>query len=157
MQRQQMFAYALSITRQTESAEDAVHEALLKVVCSDGRVRNLKAYVFRAIRNEALRLNAARDKTEQLNPNEAESLFIVPEQSNPDRQSTAREEARMLEGALNEIAFEQKQVIVLRTYAGLTFREIARVLEEPLPTVASRYRRGLKKLGEQMRILGYED
>ena len=155
--RQEMFGYALLLTRDSGLAGDAVHEALAKVAASNGRVRHMKTYVFRAIRNEALRLNAARDRAEPFNEEEAESLFLLPEESNPHQRTVAREEAELLERALDGIAFEQKQVIVLRVYAGLTFREIAAVLEEPLPTVASRYRRGLEKLGERMRRLGYED
>jgi len=155
-ERKKMFGYALSITHSSGLAEDAVHEAFAKVAASNGPVRNLRGYVFQAVRNEALRSVAARDRTESLNDGEPELMFALPPEGNPDRRSEVREEAALLNRALDDLVFEQKETIVLRIYTGLTFRQIAAILDEPLPTVASRYRRGLEKLGERMRDLGYE-
>jgi DNA-directed RNA polymerase specialized sigma24 family protein len=44
----------------------------------------------------------------------------------------------------------------LRVYGGLSFEQMAATLGEPLPTVASRYRRALEKLSLLM-LQGLED
>jgi DNA-directed RNA polymerase specialized sigma24 family protein len=45
-----------------------------------------------------------------------------------------------------------REVIELHLHAALTFGEIAQVLGEPLPTIASRYRRALDKLGHKIKV-----
>jgi RNA polymerase sigma-70 factor (ECF subfamily) len=45
-----------------------------------------------------------------------------------------------------------REAIELHLHAGLSFREISELLDEPLPTVASRYRRALNKLGNELTV-----
>ena len=44
---------------------------------------------------------------------------------------------------------EQREVIMLKVYAGLTFKEIAETLELSANTVASRYRYAIERLREE--------
>jgi DNA-directed RNA polymerase specialized sigma24 family protein len=50
----EFFVAALSITRNGSAAEDVVYDALLAVATLATPPENLKAYVYRAIRNKAL-------------------------------------------------------------------------------------------------------
>ena len=59
-----------------------------------------------------------------------------------------------VENALRGLPAEQREVVVLRIWAELTFQEIAATLDAPLNTVAARYRYALEKLRE--RIHPYE-
>jgi RNA polymerase sigma-70 factor (ECF subfamily) len=52
----------------------------------------------------------------------------------------------MLSIALNQLPFEQREVIVLHLKGGIKFREIALMQEVSIDTIKSRYRYGLKKL-----------
>ncbi len=51
-----------------------------------------------------------------------------------------------LERALRELPGEQREVIVLKLWANLTFQQIATTTAAPLNTVAARYRYGISKL-----------
>jgi RNA polymerase sigma-70 factor (ECF subfamily) len=51
---------------------------------------------------------------------------------------------------------EQRAVVHLKLWAGLTFEKIADALDIPLNTAASRYRYGLDKMREHLRPL-YEE
>ncbi len=51
-----------------------------------------------------------------------------------------------LSAALACLPVEQREVVELKTYAGLTLAEIAEVTGAPPGTVATRYRAGLEKL-----------
>ena len=50
----QLYITALAVTKNREQAEDAVHDALLAIAEYTGKIKNLKAYLFTAVRNKAL-------------------------------------------------------------------------------------------------------
>lgn len=54
-----LFAYAFSITKSREEAEDAVHNAIIKAFDGLPKLRNrakLKQWLFRILRNECLQI-----------------------------------------------------------------------------------------------------
>ena len=56
------------------------------------------------------------------------------------------DERALLQGALANLNDEERRVVLLHAVTGMKHREIAALLELPLPTVLSKYRRALKKL-----------
>ena len=71
----------------------------------------------------------------------------------PDAQAIQTERTDSVIAAVNELPADHREVVVLRIYAGLTFAQIAAITCEPLPTVASRYRRSLERLKQQLEKL----
>jgi RNA polymerase sigma-70 factor, ECF subfamily len=57
---------------------------------------------------------------------------------------------RHVKAAVMALADDQREVIVLKEYEGLTFQEIADVLDLPVSTVKTRLYRGLDKLKERL-------
>jgi RNA polymerase sigma-70 factor, ECF subfamily len=62
-----------------------------------------------------------------------------------------REAALALQSALLELPEEQREVVVLRVWSGLTLEETASLTEVSLNTAASRYRYALNKLRERLK------
>ena len=62
-----------------------------------------------------------------------------------------RERDVMLRRAIDSIAPDQQQIVILKCFAGLTHDQIGAVLEVPAKTVATRYRRLLDKLKERLK------
>ncbi len=62
--------------------------------------------------------------------------------------------ARAVAAAVAELPDEQREVIVLKEYQGLTFVEIAEVLSLPTSTVKTRLYRGLGQLRERLSSQG---
>jgi RNA polymerase sigma-70 factor (ECF subfamily) len=141
--RQGLFTHALLITRSVEAAEDAVHDAFARMCARplSAEVFDPVAYAFAAVRAAAIdqcrRARVRSDATRQL------SIFA---DATPEQDAEESERRRWIEAALERLAPEEREVIVLRLYAGLSFGQIAQVSGEPLATVASRYRRSLAKL-----------
>lgn len=76
------------------------------------------------------------------------------ESTDPTKYATLQMERGRLKDALSYLRPEQREVVVLAYYGGLTHSEIATKLEQPLGTVKTRMRLGLKKLRE---VLGTQD
>ena len=149
--RQGLFTLALSIVREPSAAEDAVHEAFVRLcrrpVPPTG---DAAAYVFAAVRNAAIDLGRRR----QAQPAIDASIFdnhpskTVP----PDAPLLGEERDRLLRNSVDELPDEQRQAVVLRLYGGLTFEQMAQVLGEPLSTVSTRYRRALEQLRKALEL-----
>ena len=56
------------------------------------------------------------------------------------------DERTLLQHALAGLADEERRIVLLHAVTGLKHREIAALLELPLPTVLSKYHRALKKM-----------
>lgn len=83
--------------------------------------------------------------------------------ANPEKQYQQQELADVMQKALMELNAEQREVVIMKEYEGLKFREIAEVLNISENTVKSRMYYGLdglKKILERMNInkdtIGYE-
>lgn len=137
--RQQLYTYAVSITRNRETAEDAIQgvfERLLRGTCLPAELR---PYLVRAVRNAAF---DARRRAKV----RADSMF---EAGGKERDESSRSVAfhpDEIDDLLQQLSPDEREAIVLKLYGDLTFQQIADVRQVPLPTVASWYRRGLDQL-----------
>ena len=69
----------------------------------------------------------------------------------PEEDSVIAERRRLVHSALDALSTEQREVIELAYYSGLSHSEIALRLGQPLGTVKTRTRLGLMKLREMLR------
>lgn len=144
LHRQDLYTYALGITRDPAAAEDAVHGAFAKLLNTRRLPNDIRPYVFRMVRNAAI-----DEKRRVTRDNDAIALLaktnghaIPPEQY-----------ARYLEieSAIAQLNDDERETIILKDLTGFTLREIAEIQDTSINTVASWYRRGLEKL---RKILG---
>jgi len=153
LQRQGLFSLALSITGCRQLAEDAIQTAFERLCRLDTPPHgDFSNYVFASVRN------AARDslRTVSRASRARESIFNGLAASLPDAESPAddvltAERDQILRAAVHGLADADREVIVLKVFAELTFDAIAEILEQPAKTVATRYRRALMKLEERLR------
>jgi RNA polymerase sigma-70 factor (ECF subfamily) len=68
----------------------------------------------------------------------------------PEQQSAASQRRRKVQLLLNELPPEQRDVVMLAFYGGLTHSELAGRLGQPLGTVKSRIRMGLTHLRSRL-------
>jgi RNA polymerase sigma-70 factor, ECF subfamily len=144
--RRELFTTAWTVLRQVDLSEDAVHTAFVKLVKLASVPSDPKLYVFRSVRNAAIDLAKARLRRRE-EPMQADWDTSGPEKEDPDA-----EVLRSIANSLEQLEESSREVIELHLHASLTFQEIAQVLGEPLPTVASRYRRALDKLGKEIKV-----
>ena len=127
-------------------ADDVLQETFVRLARSRGklaRVSNVTAYVFAIARNESSRLLEARRRRGEV-PMAPTADMLFDETSSDD--ARRREAADLIAAAMAALGPEQREVVELKTFAGLTFREIGELLGEPLGTVATRYRTALERM-----------
>jgi RNA polymerase sigma-70 factor, ECF subfamily len=143
--RRPLFACALAVTRCPELAEDAIHDAFCKLVARPPRAENLKAYVFRTVRNAAIDLVRRRGRP----AGELDDSIFDPSPG-PGEAAGDAEFKRRVTGALARLHPDERETIVQHLWGELTFREIAEVRGAPQGTVVSWYRRGLDRMREEL-------
>ena len=145
--------FLMDLTRDPVDARDALQEVFTKLATRpellDG-VREERSFLLRLAHNLAIdliRRRAARSRAHDSLAQEAPELFAAT--SDPD-EAAFRDE---LVKALGELPAEQRMVVHLKLWEGLTFEAIAGTLEIPPNTAASRYRYGVDKLRALLRPL----
>jgi RNA polymerase sigma-70 factor (ECF subfamily) len=151
-----LFAFLLNFTRDESCTRDVLQEVFLRLARRPdllAGVRDERAFLLRLAHNLAvdwLRRLDARRRTHAALAGEAVELFVAgPDTDDPDVQ-------RQISSALGELPPEQRAVLQLKLWEGLTFDEIAQLLDISLNTAASRYRYALGKLRARLRSL-YEE
>lgn len=149
--RQGLYTLALAITRNPAAAEDAVQDAFARLWGNPNRPEgNLVSYVFASVRNAAL--DQLRRRARAAAWLESASIYSnLPE--DPAASLIDAEQHHMVREAVDALPDAEREAVVLRIYAGLSFDDMAQTLGEPLPTVASRYRRALAKLGRVVKAV----
>lgn len=138
--RQQLYTYAVSITRNREAAEDAIHGVFLQLLRRGTMPTDLRPYLFRSIRNAAL--DAWRQTKVR-----GDSLFLASIATEAVEPAPSPPfQADELDRLLHNLSPDERETIVLKIYSDLTFQEIADLRQVRLFTVASWYRRGLEKM-----------
>jgi RNA polymerase sigma-70 factor (ECF subfamily) len=145
--RRQFLIAACAVLRRQDAAEDAVHAAFVRLVQLREPPRDPKLYAFKAVRNAALDLLSMhqRRREQPLELGAERAASAADAQDKPLLAAAAK--------ALGQLDQNSREVVELHLGADLTFQEIANVLGQPLPTVASRYRRALRKLRQQLEVL----
>ena len=132
--------------RSRDDAADVLQETFVRLVRKRKRLADIDnpiAYAFTVARNEAARLAGQRSReTEGRSELAAGALFV--QMAGDD--APAHETADLAAAALARLDDDHREVLQLKTYAGLTFREIAEVTGLPQGTVATRYRTAIKRL-----------
>ncbi len=138
-----LYRYALMLLGDTAGAADAVQQVFLALVRNSRgaeRVDHEDRYLRRAVRNECF--SALRRRRRE----PAIAVGGAPLVEPVDRASGDPELRAAIDEALRALPPEQREVVHLKVFEGMTFQEIADVSDESINTVASRYRYAMDKL-----------
>lgn len=150
--RQGLYALALSVTRRPELAEDAVHDAIVRLCRTRARpAGDPVGYVFAAVRNAAIDVLRHRGARPEATNRDAAVFLFEPDQAMavPEAAATAELAGRVM-ALVEALPDKQREVLVLRLVAGLKFEQIAESLGLPLGTVTTRYRRTIRQIRIRM-------
>jgi RNA polymerase sigma-70 factor (ECF subfamily) len=127
-------------------AEDVVQEVFVRLMSQRHPPDNVKAWLYRSVRNEAISQWRSTHRRR-------------------DRELAAASGARWFEPAhddaidaglaaelIRQLPAEQRESLVLRIWGGLTLAEISMITGSPLSTVFHHYQQGLRAVRKQMGV-----
>jgi RNA polymerase sigma factor (sigma-70 family) len=145
-------AYNLArwLVRNPQDAEDVVQEAYLRAVrFREGYLGgDARAWLLKIVRNASYSL------LEKRRPTDGSEEFDETVHQEPAKQPSAETmlikdaEARMVRAALQCLPTDQREIIVLREFEGLSYKHIADVMDIPIGTVMSSLSRARSQLRE---------
>ncbi len=157
-----LYGAAMKLTRDPADAEDLVQDALMRgyrfwLTFEQGT--NVKAWMFKIMRNSYINGYHRRGRKREFENNvnsQMRSLGPTVAVANsssqppgPDESVRVGQSRSAIREALAQLPADYRQAITLFEYEGLSYKEIAELMECPIGTVMSRIFRGrnlLKKL-----------
>lgn len=156
-----IFALTYGMLGREEDARDATQETFLAAFRNLRGFRGeakVSSWLHRIAVNQCIsRQRRAKVRSESALDDEQEnaaSSFAAPLSHSPALVAEGRQETLAVRRAINSLPVELRQVVVMKEFEELTFREIADALDLPLSTVKSRLYTALKQL--QMRLQKFE-
>ena len=149
-----LYSYAVALTRNYAEAEDLVQETYLRALQAMGRLRpdsNLKAWLFTILRNiwfNQLRKWRKRPEAVELDLEGAGPNQAADTAKDPLAVHVGKMEQEQVRAAIQQLSVELREIILLREYEELSYREIATILDCPVGTVMSRLARARSRLRE---------
>jgi RNA polymerase sigma-70 factor (ECF subfamily) len=147
-------AYNLArwLTRNDHDAEDVVQEACLRAHQFFGGFRggDGRAWLLRVVRNTCYTwLERNRPRAPAIAFDDDKHSAADPG-ANPLSLALRGEDMQMLHQAIEGLAPEYREVIVLRELEGFSYKDIAGIVEIPLGTVMSRLARARERLQQAL-------
>ena len=105
---------------------------------------NMTAYVYGTARNETIRFLQQRENRQALKTQTLDQARSVIDPSHSSANSLENKEAVQL--LLKQLDGASREIVELKIFSGLTFKEVAKIVEMPEQTAATRYRRAIEKL-----------
>lgn len=157
-----IFALSYGMLGREEDARDATQETFLAAFRNLRGFRGeakVSSWLHRIAVNQCItkqrrnkvRSESALDDEQEKHPS---SAFAMPLRVSPAHVAEARQQTLAVRRAIKSLPVELRQVVVMKEFEELTFREIADALDLPVSTVKSRLYTALKQL--QMRLQKFE-
>jgi RNA polymerase sigma-70 factor (ECF subfamily) len=139
-----VFNVALRMVGNREDARDIAQTTFLKAYENLGTYDpqyRFFSWIYRIMRNECLNFLQRRRPLQPLDPG-------LPSSTSPQDDLGARELNESVQAALMKLPAEYREVVVLRHFVELSYREMSAQLRVPEKTVKSRLYTARQRLGE---------
>ena len=142
------YGYFYRLTGNNDLSDELLSELFVKLVEKIGSYKggSFEGWLFKIASNifhDYLRGKQRRKKLLDVQKKQIESRITGPKQSD-------NEQIDKLQIQLRKLDTDTRELIMLRFYSQLSFKEIAVIRSEPIGTTLAKLHRGLKKLRELM-------
>jgi RNA polymerase sigma-70 factor (ECF subfamily) len=143
----ELLKLSVVLTGDVNAAEDMVHDVFVKFAQSAERIGltgSLKNYLITSVINRVR--NYRRDNSRHCEAPLGEADLVTSTERGPLQWAVLSEQLELLSRAMQELPYEQREVISLRMETDLPFRRIALMQRTSVNTVKGRYRYGINRL-----------
>ena len=141
-----LLTLATALLNDVNTAEDVVHDFFVSFAQSSEKLKpdgSLKWYLATCVANRARdKIRAKQQRTVSLD----KVGSICSKVKAPDSAAVCNEELQRLSLAMEQLPYEQREVVILHAKGEMKFKTIAKLQNTSIKTVQSRYRYGLDKL-----------
>lgn len=140
---EKIYAFVYYRVQHREIAEDLTSTTFLKALdkYSTFRGGNVRAWLYRIARNTV----TDHYRTHRP-PAELEAAQDLPSTSNPAHEAEARMQLERARAELDKLSDEQRDIVLMRVWDGLTHAEIAEILGKSEASVKMQFSRSLRQL-----------
>jgi RNA polymerase sigma-70 factor (ECF subfamily) len=144
-----VYGLALRVLADPSAAEDVTQNVFLKIWTAPDAFRsgNLEGWLARVARNRAI--DVLRSKKLR---SESELSESIPAESTLEQTAMERLDGERARAAMGRLPDEQRSLLELGFFGGMTHDAIARQTGLPLGTVKTRIRSGLRRLRELLHV-----
>ena len=149
-----LFRFLIRLTGNEAEVKDILQDVFVRLAGSPGTLKNVdspRAYLFRMAHRLAIDRMRREQTRQHYDERSRQEREMQSSSQAPDPDEAWRR--KLLGDSLSALPCEQKAVVLLKIWEGLTFAQVAEVLDIPADTAASRYRYALDKLRDALRPL----
>jgi RNA polymerase sigma-70 factor (ECF subfamily) len=142
-----LLRYAMTLVGNQHAAEDIVHDVFVSFAQSADRIGltgSLKSYLTTSVLNRVR--NHVRNGSRRGQTTLDGTEMLPCSQRGPQQWAILSEELSLLSAALQQLPYEQREVICSHMEMDLTFAQIAVLQDASLNTIKGRYRYGMERL-----------
>ena len=144
-----VYTLVVRLTNNRETAEevtlDVFHDVWRKAPTYDPAGGSVVGWIMNQARSRAIDRVRFDNRKKRVNP-AAESPIEPPAPADPLETVDVRQQGRALREALKVLTPDERRTIEAAFFSGLTYPEVATRFDQPLGTVKTRVRSGLRKL-----------
>lgn len=147
-----VYRLALRFTNNVPDAEDVTQEVFLGIYRSLPNFRGLSSlstWIYRIAMNHCLEYRRKR-RLDCIPYNEELMLTSQDWREDPEKSAARGELSSQVEAALSRLSPQHRDVVVLHELQGLTYQEVATLLNVPVGTVKSRLSNACRRLRDLM-------
>lgn len=155
--KSKVFSTILLIVRDRDLAEDLYQETLIKVIhyIRDGKYNEegkFLPWVVRIARNLAIDYFRKDKRNPMVHSNDSYDLFNVigKVEESPEKKIIQAENQRYIRELIDQLPDKQKEVLIMRHYSDLSFKEISDLTNVSINTALGRMRYALVNLRKMM-------
>jgi len=155
-----VYSISYGVLHQREPARDVTQDVFMKVFRDlnkfDGKSK-FKTWLYRVTVNASIDVTRKKRPSQSIDATDAsdeedKAPVVITSESPGPRDVAASEELKVLvQKALEDLSADHRAILVLREWQGLSYEEIADMLQIDMGTVMSRLYYARKKLGDVLK------
>lgn len=149
---QRVFAYLLAMTTRRDRAEELLQVVFVRALRHAESLRGINdalPYLLMTARNLVFDQHKSKERKLRDDGGLQQQQWLCP-LPGPEELTINAERCNRLQNALMALPDELREVVVLRIYDDLPFKQIAQVMNENMGTVFYRYQNALRRMKETL-------